>query len=165
MGFSSLKGVSRNIPARANCRACRCGTPLPDGGRRGIGAVVTELIGPVVVLSGFGLYVASNVWLGRFRRLPYEFIGLSTAGALYAGARALLVPSTQATVAAALSLVLLGGLCWLYFWYSMYGEREDRPRVGDAFPAFRLPASDGSLYVFSGTDRQRRLLIFYRGSW
>jgi len=126
---------------------------------------MSDLIGPIIVLSGFGLYVGSNVWLGRFRRMPYEFIALSSAGAVYAVARALLVPSAGATIAALVSVALLGGLCWMWFSYSMYGEREDRPRVGDRFPEFNLPASDGSLYAFAAADRKRRLLIFYRGSW
>jgi peroxiredoxin len=52
----------------------------------------------------------------------------------------------------------------MWFSYSMYGEREDRPRVGDRFPEFNLPASDGSRYAFAAADRKRRLLIFYRGS-
>jgi len=126
---------------------------------------MNELIGPVVVLSGFGLYVLSNVWLGRFRRMPYEFVTVSAAGALYAVARAFMTPSTAAAIAALVSVALFGGLCWMWFSYSMYGQREDRPRVGDRFPEFRLPASDGSLYAFAAADRKRRLLIFYRGSW
>jgi len=126
---------------------------------------MSELVGPIVVLSGFGLYVASNVWLGRFRRLPFEFLAVSAAGAAYAVGRALAAPSTGATVSALVSVALLGGICWMWFSYSMYGPREDRPRVGDLFPAFRLPASDGSVYDFTSTQGKRRLLIFYRGSW
>ena len=126
---------------------------------------MSNLIGPIVVLSGFGLYVATNVWLGRFRRLPFEFLAVSAAGAAYAVVHAVTVPSMGATASALVSVALLGGICWMWFSYSMYGEREDRPRVGDVFPEFRLPASDGSLYAFAAADRKRRLLIFYRGSW
>jgi hypothetical protein len=126
---------------------------------------MNELIGPVVVLAGFGLYVLSNVWLGRFRRMPYEFIAVSAAGALYAIARVLAAPAPATGASALASVALFGGLCWMWFSYSMYGQREDRPRVGDSFPEFRLPASDGSLYAFAAPDRKRRLLIFYRGSW
>jgi hypothetical protein len=123
------------------------------------------LIGPVIVLSGFGLYLASNVLLGRFRRLPFAFLAVSLTGAAYAVARALLAPSVAATVSALVSVTLLGGISWMWFYYSMYGKREARPRVGDSFPEFQLPASDDSLYVFAAADRKRRLLIFYRGSW
>jgi len=126
---------------------------------------MSDLIGPIVVLSGFGFYVGTNVWLGRFRRLPFEFLAVSVAGAVYAVWHAFAVSSIAAGISALVSVGLLGGLCWMWFWYSMYGEREDRPRVGDAFPEFRLPASDGSLYAFAAADRKRRLLIFYRGSW
>jgi hypothetical protein len=126
---------------------------------------MSDLIGPIVVLSGFGLYVASNVWLGRFRRLPFEFLAVSVVGAGYAVIRAFMVPSTLATTSALVSVALLGGICWMWFSYSMYGPREDRPRVGDVFPEFRLPASDGTVYAFAAADRKRRLLVFYRGSW
>jgi len=126
---------------------------------------VSHLVGPIVVLSGFFLYLASNVGLGRFRRLPFEFLAVSSLGALYAVVRAFTVPSVAATASAVVSIALLSGICWMWFSYSMYGERADRVRVGDRFPDFRLPASDGSLYVFAAEDRKRRLLIFYRGSW
>jgi peroxiredoxin len=47
----------------------------------------------------------------------------------------------------------------------MYGDREDRPRVGDRFPAFRLPTSDGGVFDLAAGRGKRHLLIFYRGSW
>lgn len=139
--------------------------PLRHLGQRDIRRGVRHLIGPIVVLSGFLLYLASNVWLGRFRRLPFEFLALCSAGALYAVVRAFTAHSAAATASALVSVALLGGISWMWFSYSMYGERADRVRVGDRFPDFRLPASDGSLYAFAAEDRKRRLLIFYRGSW
>jgi peroxiredoxin len=47
----------------------------------------------------------------------------------------------------------------------MYAGREDRPRVGDRFPEFRLPASDGVVFDLAAEHGKRHLLIFYRGSW
>jgi hypothetical protein len=35
-------------------------------------------------LSGFGLYMATNTLLGRFRRIPWEFLGVSALGVIAA---------------------------------------------------------------------------------
>jgi hypothetical protein len=42
------------------------------------------LVGPLLVLSGFGLYMATNNLLGRFRRLPWEFVAVSALGVIVA---------------------------------------------------------------------------------
>ena len=122
-------------------------------------------LGPVLVVSGFGFYMITNVFLGRFRRMPWEFIALSTMGALVSTTLAFATPSSSTVAAAFVSAGLLAFLYWFFFSFSMYGEREDRPKVGDVFPTFRLPASDGSLYDSISARGKRRLLIFYRGSW
>jgi hypothetical protein len=124
-----------------------------------------NLLGPILIAAGFGLYMAANVWLGRFPRMPYGFIALATAGAAYSVIRAFVVPSTVTTVTALVSLVLIGGLYWFFFSFSMYAPREDHPRIGDLFPSFRLPASDGSIYDSATSRGTPQLLIFYRGSW
>ena len=123
------------------------------------------LLGPFVVLSGFGLYMASNTLLGRFRRVPWEFLAVSAAGVIAAVVLAAREPGTAATVAAAVSVVLFGLLLWFFFGYSMYAAREDRPRVGDRFPQFRLPTSDGAVFDLASERGRRHLLLFYRGSW
>ena len=124
-----------------------------------------DLLGPSLVLSGFGLYMASNVWLGRFRRRPWGFLAISALGGVLAVARAISMPSSATFVAAVVTVTMLGALYWFFFSFSMYARREDRPRVGETFPSFALPASDGSLYDSSAQRPRRRLYIFYRGSW
>ena len=126
---------------------------------------MTVLLGPAVVIAGFAFYMITNVWLGRFRRVPWEFLALSTLGALVSVTLAVRSPSTAGLLAALASAALLAFLFWFFLSFSMYGPREDRPRVGDPFPAFRLPASDGSLYDSASGRGRRQLLIFYRGSW
>ena len=123
------------------------------------------LLGPLVVLSGFGLYMASNTLLGRFRRAPGEFLALSAVGVIAALILAAREPGTATTVGAAASVVLFGLLLWFFFGYSMYAAREDRPRVGDPFPQFRLPTSDGAVFDLASERGKRHLLLFYRGSW
>ena len=126
---------------------------------------MSALVGPGLVIAGFAFYMITNVFLGRFRRMPWEFIAVSTSGALVAVAFAIATPSPSTVAAALVSGGLLAFLYWFFLSFSMYGPREDRPRVGEVFPTFRLPASDGSLYDSIAGDGKRRLLIFYRGSW
>jgi hypothetical protein len=130
-----------------------------------MGRDMSSLIGPILVLGGFGFYMATNVWLGRFRWMPYEFLAVSATGVAITVAQAVTAPSGAATIAASVATVLFGVLCWFFFSFSMYAAREDRPRVGEPFAEFRLPASDGSLYDSASKHGRRRLCIFYRGSW
>jgi len=88
------------------------------------------VLGPVLVISGFGLYIITNIFLGRFRRMPWEFIALSTIGGLVSAGLALARPSPSTVVAAFVTEGLLAFLYWFFFSFSMYGPREDRPRVG-----------------------------------
>src|SRR5215468_5654507 len=101
------------------------------------------LLGPLVVLSGFGLYMATNTLLGRFRRVPWEFLAISALGVVVGTVPALRAGGTANLVAAVVSAILFGLLLWFFFGFTMYGAREDRPCVGDRFPEFRLPTSDG----------------------
>jgi hypothetical protein len=123
------------------------------------------LLGPVLVLSGFGLYMLSNTQLGRFRRIPWEFLAVSALGAVVAVATALREGGPASAVAAVVSSVLFAFLLWFFFVFSMYATREDRPRVGDHFPEFRLPTSDGGVFDLAAERGKWHLFIFYRGSW
>ena len=123
------------------------------------------LVGPLLVLSGFGIYMATNNLLGRFRRLPWEFLAVSALGVIVACWLALREDSAANIVVAAVSVTLFAFLVWFFFAYSMYAPREDRPRVGDRFPDFRLPSSDGAVFDLAAGRGKRHLLIFYRGSW
>ena len=123
------------------------------------------LVGPVLVISGFGLYMLSNTQLGRFRRIPWEFLTVSALGAVVAAATALREGGTASAIAAIVSAVLFAFLLWFFFVYTMYAGREDQPRVGDRFPEFRLPTSEGGAFDLAAERGKRHLLIFYRGSW
>src|SRR5437870_5692691 len=104
---------------------------------------VQWIVGPLLVACGFGLYMATNTLRGRFRRMPWEFLAVSALGVVVAIAIALRSGGKANGVAAGVSVALGGFLVWFFFVYSMYEPREDRPRVGDRFPDFRLPTSDG----------------------
>jgi len=126
---------------------------------------VAALVGPLIVVSGFGLYMVTNVFLGRFRRIPWEFLAVSALGPPVAVALMLREGGTASLVGAVISALLFAFLVWFFFGYSMYGAREDRPRVGERFPDFRLPTSDGAVFDLAANRGKRHLLIFYRGSW
>ena len=126
---------------------------------------MTWLAGPLLVLSGFGLYMATNTLLGRFRRMPWEFLAVSASGVVVGLLIAMRAGGTANTVSAGVSVVLGAFFIWFFFVFSMYETREDRPRVGDRFPDFRLPTSDGAVFDFAAERGKRHLLIFYRGSW
>ena len=126
---------------------------------------MAAILGPFLVVSGFGLYMATNTSFGRFRRIPWEFLAISTLGVALSVVLALRQVTAGRLTAAAASLALFALLLWFFFRFSMYGSREERPRVGDRFPDFRLPASDGTTFDFAADRGKPRLLIFYRGSW
>src|SRR5262249_6834858 len=102
--------------------------------------MMMTLVGPLLVLSGFGLYMLSNTHFGRFRRIPWEFLAVSALGVVVAVATALRAGGTASAIAAIVSAVLFAFLLWFLFGYTMYAGREDRPRVGDRFS--RVPAAD-----------------------
>ncbi|MGH7897498.1 MAG: hypothetical protein ACREQQ_06075 [Candidatus Binatia bacterium] len=126
---------------------------------------LADWIGPLLVAAGFGLYMATNVSLARFRRMPWEFLAVSALGVLHALGHWIVSPGTASAVSALVTFALFGLLVWFFFFYSIYGAREDRPRIGDRFVDFRLPTSDGGIFDFGAERGKRHLLIFYRGSW
>src|SRR5262245_38684309 len=126
---------------------------------------LATVLGPILVIAGFVLYMVTNKQLGRFRRMPWEFLAVSASGVLHSLGYFVTHPSLSTGIAAAISVALGSILGWFYFVFSMYGPREDRPRVGERFPEFVLPASDGKMFDFAAARGRRHLLIFYRGSW
>jgi hypothetical protein len=127
--------------------------------------MLATVLGPILVIAGFALYMATNTQLGRFRRIPWEFLAVSASGVLHSLGYFVIHPALSTGIAAAISVALGGALAWFFFVFSMYGSREARPRVGDRFPDFSLPASDGGVFDLAAARGRRILLIFYRGSW
>jgi len=68
-------------------------------------------------------------------------------------------------IGAGLALGILAFACWFLFSFSMYDPREDRPRVGEPFPDFTLPASDGSTFSLAAARGHPLLVLCYRGDW
>jgi len=120
---------------------------------------------PLIAAGSFGLYFLTSFRLARYRRVPWEFLAAIAACAglgVYLWWRA---PGIGTTVGALLSVGILVFACWFLFSFSMYGPREDRPRVGERFPDFTLPASDGSTFSLAAARGRRLLVLCYRGDW
>jgi len=123
------------------------------------------VLAPLLSLTGFGLYFAVCLRFAVWRRVPWEFLAVTLAGAglgLYQVARA---PGVATAVGALLAVGIAAFACWFIFSFSMYGPREDRPRPGDAFPDFALRTSDGTRFALADAHGRRMLILFYRGAW
>jgi hypothetical protein len=46
-------------------------------------ATLATVLGPILVIAGFALYMTTNTQLGRFRRMPWEFLAVSSSGVLH----------------------------------------------------------------------------------
>lgn len=126
---------------------------------------MATVLAPLLAAGGPLLYVAASTRLVLWRRVPWEFLGLSAAGVLLGVWRLTRTPGLGSAVAALLATALFAFFCWWIFSGSMYGAREDRPRVGDRFPDFTLPASSGPPFSLAAARGRRLLVLFYRGAW
>src|SRR5437667_7072303 len=126
---------------------------------------VLTVLGPLVAAAGFGLYFLSSFRFARYRRRPWEFLAIIAGGAALGAYRLAAAPGAPTAVAAVLAIGILAFACWFLFSFSMYGPREERPRVGGRFPDFALPASDGSTFSLAAAHGRRLLVLCYRGDW
>lgn len=124
-----------------------------------------HILGPLLVLAGFGVYMLLSTFAARYSRTPWESLAVSALGPLVAVVQWARDPILATALTAAVTVALFAALMWFYFSFSVYGAREDRPRVGDRFEDFQLLSHDGTAFAYAAADRKRRLLIFYRGSW
>lgn len=122
-------------------------------------------VGILLLASGVALFYWT---LGRgiYRRIPYELFALVGAAALLGVVAAIERPEV-ATVA--LFVVELAALL-LLTWYVGVGARFPRGevsvKVGDPFPHFRLPDSEGGEFDSSSlAGKSTALYLFYRGDW
>ena len=126
---------------------------------------MVAVLPPLIAAGGFGLYFLTSFRLARYRRTPWEFLAIIAAGAGLGVHLVWRAPGIGTAVSALLSVGILGFACWFLFSFSMYGPREDRPHVGERFPDFTLPASDGSAFSLAEARGRRLLVLCYRGDW
>lgn len=103
---------------------------------------------------------------GIYRRVPYELFAFVGASALVGLLAAIERPGV---FVAGLFACELGALV-LLTWYMGVGARFPRGevsvRVGDKFPQFRLPDSEGVEFDSRAlAGKSTALYLFYRGDW
>jgi predicted membrane channel-forming protein YqfA (hemolysin III family) len=103
---------------------------------------------------------------GIYRRIPYEqylLMGVATLLAFYAVWQD---RSILTLVALAVSALVLGVLIWFIHFESKFPRARLKIKIGERFPSFSLPDSQGGVYE---SDRKRgeksALYLFYRGDW
>ena len=120
---------------------------------------------PVLAATALAAYFLATFRLAVYRRVPWEWLAVMAAAGLFAAVHAVRAPGVGTIVSAAVTFVVLVFTIWFLLSFTMYGPREDRPRVGERFPDFSLPASDGTTFSLAAARGRRLLLIFYRGAW
>jgi peroxiredoxin len=127
--------------------------------------VLRSLPALALTLGGFGAYLLLTLEAALWWQWPWPFVGVSALGVVWAldSARRRRDVGT-AVVAVASAAVFASGAWWLAVG-SALPAREDRPAVGETFPAFRLPTSEGARYQFRAPRPGATLLLFYRGGW
>ena len=119
---------------------------------------------PLISILGFALYMLVTVQFAIYRRLPFEYLGLSAVGAGLGILWAYRQPALGSVLSALIATGILGFSSYYYFSLSMFPAREVSPRVGDAFPDFTLATSSGEPFHL-GSAKARHLIVLYRGDW
>jgi len=122
---------------------------------------------PLVTLLAFAGYFLPFVVFRRplYRRVPWEFLAVIAGATALALAQATAAPALGTAIAAALCAGVLAFAAWFFLSFSMYRPREDRPAVGERFPDFTLPTSEGGTFPLTAAHGRRLLVLCYRGDW
>ena len=127
--------------------------------------MLSIVLAPLLAVGGAAAYVLLTLKLGLYWRVPWPFLAVILAGAALGVATLVRRPGVGSGVSAVVSGGVLVLALWWVFSFSMFGPREDRPRVGDAFPDFALPSAGGGTFALSERAGRRHLLMLYRGDW
>ena len=119
----------------------------------------------LITLTALGLYFLATFRFAYYRRVPRPFLAVAAAGPVIGLLRFAQAPGIGSGLGLLVAAALFGGICWFLFSYSVYAPREDRPRVGERFPDFRLPTSQGGTFGLADASGKRLMLLFYRGAW
>jgi hypothetical protein len=103
---------------------------------------------------------------GIYRRIPYELFTLVGAAALLGLFAALDRPGPVTVGLFGIELVALALLTWYMGIGARFPRGEVAVKVGDRFPRFRLPDSEGGEFDSSSlAGTSTALYLFYRGDW
>jgi hypothetical protein len=119
----------------------------------------------LLVIASVAIY-----WLtlkaGVYRRIPYEHY-LLLSGSIGGGFYAWLQDPSWVTGAPPFIAALVAGfLVWYVHVGTVFPRSELHIKVGDRFPDFSLPDSDGKTVTANDLGGKRSALyLFYRGDW
>jgi hypothetical protein len=122
-------------------------------------------LGLALTIGGFLAYFGAAMQLALFQHVPWLFLAVMVLGVSLAAWQLIRRPTLGAGVATTLSVAAFAFAFWYLFSYSIFDAREARPRIGDAFPVFSLPTSQGGTFRLEDARDKYLLLLFYRGSW
>ena len=122
---------------------------------------------PLVAALAFAGYFLPFIVFRRplYRRVPWEFLAVIAGATAFALVQATRAPALGTAIAAALCAGVLAFAAWFFVSFSMYRPREDRPAVGERFPDFTLPTSEGATFSLAAAQGRRLLVLCYRGDW
>jgi hypothetical protein len=126
---------------------------------------VALVLPPLLAAAGLVGHFVLTTRFAVYRRRPWEAVVVSACGVTLGLYRLWIAPGVATAVSAALAAGLCGFTYWFLFSYSMYGPREERPRAGDRFPDFALPASAGAPFGLEQARGRPLLVLCYRGAW
>jgi hypothetical protein len=120
-----------------------------------------------LLLLASGLFVFFwTVRRGVYRRYPYELFVLAGASALVGLFAALESPGPVSVALAAVEGIALALLVAYVVKGARFSRGDVAVKVGDRFPAFRLPDSEGGAFESASmVGKSAALYLFYRGDW
>jgi hypothetical protein len=123
------------------------------------------LVALSLLIAGIAVFWAT-LRAGIYRRIPYELY-LLLSSAVGVGLYAWIGDPSWLT---ALSFIIAGLGLGLLLWYTHFGSVYPRSElgieVGDRFPVFSLPDSNGEMVTSRDLIGKRSALyLFYRGDW
>jgi hypothetical protein len=126
---------------------------------------MTDLIAFLILAGSITTYVVT-LRAGIYRRIPFEhyaLMGVASCLALYGVITSLSWTSIAVFSLAFSSLVLLA---WYVHFGAILPRSQIRLELGQRFPSFTLPASDGEIFESEAMrGKQSALYLFYRGHW
>src|SRR2546422_1822631 len=100
---------------------------------------MAAVLPPLIAAGGFGLYFLTSFRLARYRRVPWEFLAVVTAGAALGVYRLLAAPGGRPAVGAWVALRVLALPCLVLFSFPLFRPPPGPPPRRRALPPLPPP--------------------------
>jgi hypothetical protein len=127
-----------------------------------------DLISLLAAVSAFGLFAWFHLSLDLRSRYPASILFGGSLCLIGSGYCIWREPSPGVLIRLSLPMVVVGILGFYIFYFSVYWGRGRMSvlRVGDRFPEFSLPNTEGHEVTRSSMlDKGAALMLFYKGDW